>query len=168
MLFTLTVGILMASIVYFAAFYYAFLFRKESPSWEARITLISWQNCVQIFKSPGTSLRVPRTGHFPPLGWVLSALWQIGPMARFVEDLILTLPIIAGIDWCDPSVVPMPLGDPRAVNLGSLRLAFHTDNGIASATSDTVAVINRSKPPALPGRLPEFDNSWNRELIQTH
>ena len=25
-------------------------------------------------------------------------------------------------------------------------------------------VINRCKPPALPGRLPEFDNSWNIEI----
>ena len=31
------------------------------------------------------------------------------------------------------------------------------ENGIAP-------IINRCKPPALPGRLPEFDNSWNREI----
>jgi amidase len=88
-----------------------------------------------------TTNRVPRTGHFPVLGGILTALWQIGPMARFVEDLILTLPIISGVDWCDPSIVPMPWWDPRAVDLKSLRVAFHTDNGIVSPTSDTMAVV---------------------------
>lgn len=88
-----------------------------------------------------TTNRVPRTGHFPLFGGILGALWQIGPMARFVGDLILALPIIAGVDWCDPSVVPMPWNDPRAVDLKSLRVAFHTDNGIISPTSDTVDVV---------------------------
>ncbi|MGB9629489.1 MAG: amidase, partial [Thermodesulfobacteriota bacterium] len=68
---------------------------------------------------PTTNL-VPRTGHFPPLGGILSSLWQIGPMARFVEDLILVLPIIAGVDWCDPGIVPMPWSDPQMVNLKNL------------------------------------------------
>lgn len=84
--------------------------------------------------------RVPRTGHIPPYGGALDTA-RIGPMARFVEDLSLTLPIIAGVDWLDPAVVPMPLRDPAVVDLGELRVAFHTDNGIFSATSDTVVAI---------------------------
>src|SRR4030065_433117 len=51
--------------------------------------------------------------------------------------------IIAGVDWCDPSIVPMPWSDPRRVDLKGLRVAFHTDNGIISPTSDTVAVFAR-------------------------
>ncbi len=91
-----------------------------------------------------TTDRVPRTGHFPPFGGVQNALWQIGPMARFVEDLILTFPIIAGMDWRDPAIVPMPLGDPGAVDLRKLRVAFHTDNGILSPTPETSEVVKRS------------------------
>lgn len=90
---------------------------------------------------PTTNL-VPRTGHFPPLGGILTPLWQIGPMARFVEDLILILPIIAGVDWCDPSIVPMPWRDPQKVNLKNLRVAFHTHNGITPPTSETIDVVN--------------------------
>ena len=91
-----------------------------------------------------TTGRVPRTGRFPwPAGWV-DPLWQPGPMARFVEDLILTLPIIAGVDWRDPTVVPMPLGDPKIVNLNSLRVAFHTDNGILPPTPETVEVVRKT------------------------
>lgn len=91
-----------------------------------------------------TTGRVPRTGTFPwPSNW-LDFLWQTGPMARFVEDLILTLPIIAGVDWRDPMVVPMPLGDPETVDIKKLRLAFHTDNGVMSPTSETEDVVKKA------------------------
>ena len=60
------------------------------------------------------------------------SLTQIGPMARYVEDLITILPIIAGVDWRDPAIVPMPLADPNQVNLTDLRAAFYTDNGIVT------------------------------------
>lgn len=88
-----------------------------------------------------TSGRVPRTGHLLPPGGALDAFTQLGPVARFVEDLSLVLPIIAGVDWRDPAIVPMPLGDPRAVNLKSLRVAFYTDNGILTPTPEIVKVV---------------------------
>ena len=88
--------------------------------------------------------RVPRTGTFPwPSNW-LEMLWQNGPIARFVEDLILALPIIVGVDWKDPSVVPVPLDDPEKVDLKSLRVAFHTDNGIMSPTPEIVQVVKKA------------------------
>ncbi|WP_410509813.1 amidase [Methanosarcina hadiensis] len=91
-----------------------------------------------------TAGRVPLTGHFPPPFGHLIPLWQAGPMARFVEDLILTLPIIAGVDWRDPSVVPMPLGDPGTVEINKLRAAVYTDNGIIPATPETVKVVRKT------------------------
>jgi amidase len=89
-----------------------------------------------------TSGRVPRTGHIInyEMG-ALDALTQIGPLARTVEDLSLIFPIIAGPDWRDPAIVPMPLGDPQAVDLAQLRAAFYLDNGIVSPTAETAAVI---------------------------
>jgi Asp-tRNA(Asn)/Glu-tRNA(Gln) amidotransferase A subunit family amidase len=81
-----------------------------------------------------------------PDGWTAIAMnpacqndprTTIGPMARFVEDLALALPILLGMDWQDASVIPMPLAGWRAVDVGSLRVAYythHTDlHGIASA-----------------------------------
>jgi amidase len=88
-----------------------------------------------------TTGRVPKTAIFPPRGGLTTDLSQSGPMARRVEDLALTLPIISGIDWRDPSVVPMPLGDPGAVDLSSLRVAFHTDNGISTPTPETISIV---------------------------
>lgn len=88
-----------------------------------------------------TTGRVPRTGHFPAPDGVTQPLWQVGPMARRVEDLILVLPIIAGVDWCDAAIVPMPLGDPAGVEIAGLRLAFYTDNRIFAPTPETVKVV---------------------------
>jgi SIR2-like domain len=81
----------------------------------------------------------------------VNALTQLGPMARYVEDLVLTLPIIAGIDWSDPAILPMPLGDPRAVTLQGLRVALHTNNGILAATTLTEARarVHEDRPPML-------------------
>src|SRR5207245_9151962 len=68
-------------------------------------------------------------------------LRHVGLMGRYVEDLILTLPILAGVDWRDPATVPMPLDDPRNVELKSLRVAFYTDNGIMTPTHETIGIV---------------------------
>lgn len=89
-----------------------------------------------------TSGRVPRTGHAISFEvGALDAFTQIGPMARHVEDLSLTLSIIAGPDGHDPAVVPAPLGDPQDVSVRDLRVAFFTDNGIKSPSPDTVSTV---------------------------
>ncbi len=134
-----------------------------------------------------TSGRVPRTGHVVPhsLGAV-DALTQNGPMARFVEDLVLILPIISGIDWRDPAIIPMPLGNPQEVNLRDLRVAVHTDNGIMTPTPETIATVEAAaaaltaagltviedRPSPLP-RAAELANNlsgadgraWTRRLL---
>ena len=91
-----------------------------------------------------TTGRVPKTGYLGSSGGALSSLMQSGPMARYVEDLELALPIICGGDGRDPAVVDMPMGDPGAVELRRLRIAYHTDNGIASATAETADTVTRA------------------------
>jgi len=88
-----------------------------------------------------TSRRIPRTGHFPPAGGWIESLWQIGPMARRVEDLIAAMPLLAGPNGCDPTAIGMPVPDPAAVRLHDLRVAFHTDNGFAAATPEVAEVV---------------------------
>ena len=46
-----------------------------------------------------TTGRVPLTGHFPFISAMNDPRTTIGPMARFVGDLALALPIISGMDW---------------------------------------------------------------------
>ena len=110
-----------------------------------------------------TTGRTARTGHFPPPGGHFDSLWQIGPLARRVEDLALALPLLCGADWRDPTVAPVPLEDPAAVEVETLRVAFHTDNGIiaptpdiaeavrsaARALADAGATVEEARPPVL-------------------
>jgi amidase len=89
-----------------------------------------------------TSGRTPRSGHIVPWGGgALDSLTQIGPMARYVEDLSLALPLICGPDGRDPAVVPVPLGDPQAVDTSQLRIAWFADNGIVSPVDDIQRVV---------------------------
>ena len=110
-----------------------------------------------------TTGRTARTGHFPPPGGHFDSLWQIGPLARRVEDLALALPLLCGADWRDPTVAPVPLEDPAAVEVENLRVAFHTDNGIIAPTPDIAeavrsaarvladagATVEEARPPVL-------------------
>ena len=89
-----------------------------------------------------TSGRTPRSGHIVPYGGgVMDSLTQIGPMARYVEDLVLALPIICGPDGRDPAVVPVAIGDPAEVDLSKLRIAWYADNGILAAADDIQRVV---------------------------
>ena len=132
--------------------------------------------------------RVPRTGHAVPYGMgATDAYTQNGPMARYVEDLVLTLPIISGPDWEDPAIVPMPLGDPADVDLGSLRVAFYTSSeGFKAPSPETVDAVNSaikvvsdvvgsveedapgplSRVPELTGRIGGGDGrAWTQRLL---
>lgn len=132
-------------------------------------------HCCGITGIRPTSGRVPRTGHIVPYGLgAIDSLTTLGPMARKVEDLILTLPIISGVDWQDPAIVPIPLGDPASVELKELRVAFFTDNGIATPTdaiqqavvkvaqrmATEVASLEQICPPAIDQTAEVFDQLW--------
>ena len=89
-----------------------------------------------------TSGRAPRTGHIVPFGGgLLDSLTQIGPMARYVEDLSLSLPLICGPDGVDPYVVPVPMGDPTAIDVKDLRIAYYDHNGLVAPCDDIIRVI---------------------------
>jgi amidase len=112
-----------------------------------------------------TTGRIPLTGHFPFISAMNDPRTTIGPLARFVEDLALALPILCGMDWQDASVVPMPLADWRAVEVGALRVATYTRHEGAAPTPATVetcqqaalalAALGAPVEEALPPRIEE-------------
>lgn len=53
---------------------------------------------------------------------------QVGPLARTVGDVALTLEILNG-GRAPQAEPPMPLGDPDSVDIASLRVAYYTDDG---------------------------------------
>jgi len=88
-----------------------------------------------------TTGRVPLTGYFPPtFGWV-GYITAAGPMARTIDDLAAMLPVLAGPDWVDSCVHEVPLLDPWNIPVKSLRVVFHTTNGIMPARADVAAVV---------------------------
>jgi len=88
-----------------------------------------------------TSGRVPRTGHAIPYGSLVDSFTQLGPIAKYVDDLALILSIIAGEDNIDPFVVPMPLKDYQDVKLDGLDCAIIINNGIIAPDEETSAVL---------------------------
>jgi len=83
--------------------------------------------------------RVPRTGLVVPFGTPVDDLTQVGPMARYVEDLELALAVLSGPDGADlAAVMPPRVGEG---DLGSLRVAFYTDNGEMAASSDVASAV---------------------------
>jgi len=99
-------------------------------------------HCCGIAGLKPTNGRVPLSGHFPRINALSDQRTQIGPMARYIEDVALILPIISGPDHRDPSVIPMPLGDWEAVSLKNLRIATFTEFTGASATTETVNAVH--------------------------
>ena len=89
-----------------------------------------------------TAGRTPRSGHIVPWGGgAIDCLTVLGPMARYVEDLALALPLICGPDGEDPAVVPMPLRKPSTVRPESLRIAWYGYNGIGDLDADIERVV---------------------------
>ena len=87
--------------------------------------------------------RVSTAGLFPPgdnLGPVLYN--AIGPMARYVEDLAMTLPLLAGVDYRDPFLAPHSLRDWRTVRLRELRIAWWTGDAKFTPTVETAATMD--------------------------
>jgi len=102
-----------------------------------------------------TSGRLARAGHVPPAGGWIERLWQIGPMARRVEDLCALMPVLTGPDGEDHTVIPMPYSD---VPVKNLRIAYFIDNGFAEPDAETRVVVERAakalgavamKPPGV-------------------
>lgn len=110
-----------------------------------------------------TSGRLPRTGHMPPAGGWIEALWQIGPMARTVADLIAVMPILAGADGVDYTSPDMPLDDPNHVDVGRLRAAVYAgdcDAEVAEAVRSAASRMNGAEETA-PACL---DDAWELEM----
>jgi amidase len=88
-----------------------------------------------------TTGRVALTGIWPPFGGIIGPTNSAGPIARYVDDLIMALPLISGPDGHDPMAVQVPLADPNDVDVSKLRISVHTDNGIATPTTETIAAV---------------------------
>ncbi|MFT6855688.1 MAG: amidase [Cyclobacteriaceae bacterium] len=91
-----------------------------------------------------TSVRLPRTGHIVDYGGLFDSWQQPGPMARYVKDLDYLTPIMAGPDFKDAAVIPMPWPDYKKVDLSTLKVAYFPENGVASTSEETIATVKKA------------------------
>ncbi len=87
---------------------------------------------------------IPTTGNFPVDGFGLaSQLVSIGPMARYVEDLILMMEIICGGDGLDPHALPINYKNNKVVDLRELKVAYFYENPCGtSPTEETIKAVD--------------------------
>lgn len=98
-------------------------------------------HCCGIAGLKPTNGLIPNTGNI--LGdnpGIFRPFITFGPMSRYVEDLILSLPIIAGPDEYDSRVIPITIGNPEKVILKSLRVAYYSD-AVSSPSSEIANTI---------------------------
>lgn len=84
--------------------------------------------------------RVPYTGHFPDC---LRRWWHIGPMARSVRDLRLTLRLLEGPDGLDPYAIALPPAiSGNLTRIGWTSTAFGpVDPDVAATVTSAAAAL---------------------------
>jgi len=109
---------------------------------------------------------IPVTGAYAMPGGLSDPRSQVGPMARYVSDLALVLPVLVGPDGIDSGVVPVPL-PKRTPQLDGLKVAWYADDGMAKPTQAVSAAV-RAAARALADqgcavseeRLPSLTEAW--------
>jgi Asp-tRNA(Asn)/Glu-tRNA(Gln) amidotransferase A subunit family amidase len=92
--------------------------------------------CGTVGLRPTAGL-VPETGCWPTTRDTgMLDMSAVGPMARYVEDAELLLPLLAGPDGIDPFVGPAMLAEPGPTD-PSLRVGFYVDDGVAAPDAPT-------------------------------
>jgi amidase len=110
--------------------------------------------------------RIPLTGYFPGPFGVVMLLSTAGPMARTVKDLILSYPLLSGPDSQDASVVDAVLRSPDDVDISTLRIAFHKDNGVFPPTLETAITVQKAAE-ALQGVAASLDETCPDGLAES-
>lgn len=129
-------------------------------------------HCCGVVGLKPTHGRVPLTGHWPA---TLLRAMHVGPLARTVRDLSLTLRVLAGPDGNDPYAVPVPLPAlPEAPReLGPLRVGVTLDGGappidpaVRRAVERAAAALAELGCRVEPARIPALqDEDWNRRTL---
>ena len=89
---------------------------------------------------------VPSVTHLVAGGAGPGGQWvQGGPIARYVEDLALVLPLLAGPAPGDPYAIEAKVRDTGKVSLEQLKVAFFKDNGFVSPTTEIQDYVAHKK-----------------------
>lgn len=110
---------------------------------------------------------IPNSGYVPSDARGLSRpLTTYGPMARFVEDIVLSLPLLTGPDNSDPDAIPISIQKPL-IDYKDLRIAFYTHNGVALPDQATLQTINQVVH-VLQDEIQQFDHQCPPHLKELY
>ena len=126
--------------------------------------------CGVVGLKPTVGL-VPRTGHaFPPGMGSMDFITQVGPLARYVDDVALALDLIRGVDWLDTATVPVPIESPADAT--GLKVALHTHNGLVGVRPDIAQTVQAAADALtsqgvtvqedVPPAIAQFGNLYER------
>ncbi|MEN9840470.1 MAG: hypothetical protein RL376_270, partial [Verrucomicrobiota bacterium] len=104
--------------------------------------------------------RVSRAGHIPGYGGAWDVYQELGPLARWVEDLDLVTRLISGSDDLDPLAADAPFGDYRQVDLKKLRVAYYLDNQLVTPTPETLEAV-KAALKAVEGTVASVTESFH-------
>lgn len=107
------------------------------------------------------------TGHFPRVGALSDGRTQIGPLARTAADLERLLAVIAGPDWRDAGVAPVPFLSADQASLSGARFAVVMGEGTWWPAAEQAQAVERaaiSLSAAGPSRA-DWGASWLAEAL---
>ena len=87
--------------------------------------------------------RIPLTGHWPE---ILLPSMHVGPMARSVRDIALSLDVLSGTDGIDPYASSM--ASPGTIDLDAplrgMKIAWSAESGFAPVEPEIVSAVGRA------------------------
>ncbi len=112
-----------------------------------------------------TAGRVPGTGHYPRVGALSDGRTQIGPLTRDVAGLERALAVMAGPDWRDAGVPPVPLRSAEKVGLAGARFAVLEGEDPWRASAGILAAVDRAAAALTAAGLTRtgWDMPWLNE-----
>ena len=120
--------------------------------------------------------RIPATGHFPSGAGPFAWLGQVGPMARYVEDLHLLLGVMSGYDVGDPVAAPVPLVEPDPKELRKTKIGYFEDDGVHPVSAETRAAVQAAAKaleqqgftvePFRPDHLQRVHELWHDVFVR--
>jgi amidase len=134
-------------------------------------------HCCGIAGLKPTAGRVPRTGHWPAFTGMTDSFNVVGPLARSVQDLATVFRVLVGPDASDPHISDVGLGDPAAIAIPGLRIAWFTDNGVmasdaatsqavtsaVSALRDAGCEVTEDRPPGIERSFETLFSVWRAD-----
>ncbi|NJN83921.1 MAG: hypothetical protein HC802_17680 [Caldilineaceae bacterium] len=112
-----------------------------------------------------TAGRVPNTGVYNHPGGLSDPITQLGPVARYVDDLALLLPLLAGPDGADSGVAPVAHRDFSTVRPSELTVAhFGQENG-SPVSDETVHAVGAASQ-ALARAGVQIEQAHPRDMVR--